>query len=49
MWLCMTPTCSKILFTIAVFQYVIKDLVICCFIISKILLRSYLPQFSPHD
>ena len=43
MWLCMTPTYSQTLFTVAVFQYLIKDLIICCFIISKILLRSYLP------
>ena len=49
MWLCMTPTYTQILFTIAVFQYVIKDMVVCCFIVGKILLISYLPYFCPHD
>ena len=45
----MTPTYSQILFTIAVFQYVIKDMVVCCFIIGKKLLISYLPYYTEKE
>lgn len=48
------PTYNQILFKITAFKYVIKDMVICCFlfvcfIIGLILLMNYLPFVSPQD